>query len=316
MSLSPLAADERRQAVSSVAPMQYALGLPASYPDLLIDPQRRRHITSSGTPGLDRAWQERLPRLVEECAEQWNLVLEEPFAGGFVSHVVPAGDVVLKIQWPHRESEHEADALEQWDGEGAVRLLARDDARHALLLERCRPGTYLRERALEVLTGLLPRLWKPAGSPFRRLTEEVAWWASSIRDEWEEAGRPFEETLVDTAISTLQELAATQGEQVLLHQDLHPDNVLAAEREPWLVIDPKPLVGEREFGLAPIIRSVELGHSEQDVVGRLDRLSSDLGLDRERARGWALGQAIAWSFGSELQSSHVETARWLLQAER
>jgi streptomycin 6-kinase len=227
--------------------------------------------------------------------------------------------VVLKIQWPHRESEHEAAALELWDGDGAVRLLAHDEERHALLLERCRPGTYLGEldahAGLEVLIGLLPRLWKPAGPPFRSLAEEAGWWAGYIRPEWEEAGRPFEEDLVDAAVSALEELAPTQGEQVLIHQDLHGDNVLAAEREPWLVIDPKPLAGEREFGLASIIRSVELGHSERAVVDRLDRLSSELGLDRERARGWALGQTIAWTFGSEIQQTHVETARWLLQAE-
>jgi hypothetical protein len=62
---------------------------------------------------------------VEECAAEWGLELEEPFVGGFVSHVVPVGDAVLKIQWPHRESEHEADALEQWRRDGALRLLAR-----------------------------------------------------------------------------------------------------------------------------------------------------------------------------------------------
>jgi streptomycin 6-kinase len=97
--------------------------------------------------------------------------------------------------------------------------------------------------------------------------------------------------------------------------ELH-DNVLAAEREPWLVIDPKPLVGEREFGLASIVRSFELGHSEQEVVGRLDQLTEWLGLDRERARGWAIGQTIAWSFDSEFHPTHLETARWLLQAGR
>jgi streptomycin 6-kinase len=226
---------------------------------------------------------------------------------------------VLKIQWPHHESEHEAAALALWDGDGAVRLLAQDEDRNALLLERCRPGTYLSELgpdgAVGVLIGLLPRLWRPAGAPFRSLDEEAGWWAGYIRGEWEEAGRPFEEELLEAAVSALQELAPTQGEQVLIHQDLHPDNVLAAEREPWLVIDPKPLVGEREFGLAPIIRSFELGHSEGAVVGRLDRLSSELGLDRDRARGWALGQTIAWSFGTDFQKPHVETARWLLQAE-
>jgi streptomycin 6-kinase len=245
---------------------------------------------------------------------RWGLELEEPFEGGFVSHVVPAGDVVLKIQWPHRESDHEADALELWQGDGAIRLLARDDERHALLLERCRPGDHLGDRALDVLVDLLPRLWKPAGEPFTSLAEEAAWWVGNIRADWEKAGKPIEEALINAATSMLEELAPTQGEQVLVHQDLHPDNVLAAEREPWLVIDPKPLVGEREFALASIIRASELGHSKSAVIGRLDRLTSDLGLDRERARGWAIGQTIAWAGYGDFHAVHAETARWLLEA--
>jgi streptomycin 6-kinase len=101
---------------------------------------------------------------------------------------------------------------------------------------------------------------------------------------------------------------------VLLHQDLHADNVLHSEREPWLVIDPKPLTGEREFSLAPIVRSFELGHSPHAVRTRLDRLSAELGLDRDRARGWALAQTVAWSLDGEYLPRHVETARWLLDA--
>jgi streptomycin 6-kinase len=135
-----------------------------------------------------------------------------------------------------------------------------------------------------------------------------------MRVEWERAGKPFEQFLVDAAISMLGELSPTQGEQVLVHQDLHPDNVLAAEREPWLVIDPKPLVGEREFALASIIRASELGHSKSAVLGRLDRLTSDLGLDRERARGWAIAQTVAWAVDSDFHALHAETARWLLEA--
>ena len=226
--------------------------------------------------------------------------------------------MVLKVQWPHRESEHEAAALELWNGDGAVRLIAHDERRHALLFERCRPGTPLGrlgpEAALDVLIGLLPRLWKPAGPPFRSLAEEASWWVSYLPDEWERIGRPYEQELLEAADSALEELAPTQGEQVLVHQDLHGDNVLAAEREPWLAIDPKPLVGEREFGLASIIRSPELGHSERAVRHRLDRLTSELGLDRDRARKWALGQTIAWTSDGDVQATHVETARWLLQA--
>jgi streptomycin 6-kinase len=99
---------------------------------------------------------------------------------------------------------------------------------------------------------------------------------------------------------------------VLLHQDLHGGNVLAAGREPWLAIDPKPLVGEREFAVAPIVRSPELGHSRRAVVGRLDRLTSDLGLERDRARGWTIGQTVAWAVDGGRE--HVEVVQWLLEA--
>ena len=141
---------------------------------------------------------------------------------------------------------------------------------------------------------------------------EADWWAGYLPERWEQWGRPFERRLLDAALDALTTLPATQGEPVLLHQDLHGDNVLAAEREPWLVIDPKALVGEREFGLAPIIRSRELGHSRRAVLGRLGRLTSELGLDRERARAWAIAQTIAWAFEPAVLGTHVETARWLL----
>jgi streptomycin 6-kinase len=224
---------------------------------------------------------------------------------------------VLKVQFPHPESEHEAAALSAWDGDGAVRLLEHDPERHALLIERCTPGTHLSrlsaDEALAVLMALLPRLWKPATGPFKPLADEAAHWADQLPRSWERAGRPFERMLIDAAVETLEALSASQGEPVLLHQDLHADNVLRAEREPWLVIDPKPLAGEREFGAAPIIRAYELGHTRALVLHRLDRLTAELGLDRERARGWAFAQTLAWAFEDDnVLEPHVETARWLL----
>lgn len=271
-----------------------------------------------------RAWLEALPARVERCAEQWGLVLGDPFPGAYVSFTAPVrlrggGHAVLKVPFPDRESEHEAEALAAWAGDGAVMLLEHDPDGGAFLIERCSPGTPLadvgQDAALEVLAGLLPRLWKPARShPFHTLGGEASWWASHLADRWRGAGRPFPESLLHAALDALAALAPTQGEQVLLHQDLHGDNVLRAEREPWLVIDPKPLVGEREFGLSPIIRSFEFGHGRRDVVARLDRLSSDLGVDRERARLWCIAQTVAWSIGSDYLPRHVETATWLTEA--
>jgi streptomycin 6-kinase len=269
------------------------------------------------------AWLDRLPGLVAECAERWSLSLGDPFPYAYASLALAAWlpdgtSAVLKVQFPDRESEHEATALVRWNGEGAIRLLAYDPERRALLLERCVPGTPLsdldQDHALDVMMELLPRMWKPAGPPFRPLADEAAWWTEGLAESWERAGRPFERRVLDAAVETLMDLSASQGPQVLLDQDLHADNVLRAEREAWLVIDPKPLGGEREFGIAPLVRGRELGPGHRDVLHRLERLTGELGLDRERARLWTFAQTVAWAFdGDRVLPDHVETARWLLE---
>jgi streptomycin 6-kinase len=271
-----------------------------------------------------REWLARLPSIVEACAEAWSLTLGEPFAYANASLAMPAerpdsSASVLKIQVPGRESEHEAAALAHLNGDGAVRLLEYDEQRRALLLERAEPGTPLKELgldpALDVFVDLLPRLWKPAGAPFRPLSDEAAWWAETIVEDFARTGHPFERALLDAALDAIETLSRSQGEQVLVNQDMHADNVVRAQREPWLLIDPKPLAGEREFGIAAIVRGWELGHSRDAVVHRLDRLTGELHLDRERARGWALAQTIAWSFDDDDdEPGHVEVARWLWEA--
>jgi streptomycin 6-kinase len=270
-----------------------------------------------------REWVRQLPHRVTVCSEKWELRLDAPYKNSFVSIVYPAtrrdgSRAVLKLQYPHHESDNEHEALRRWNGNGAVCLFDYDPGAHALLLERCEPGIPLStvdaDEALEVFVGLLPRLWIPAAEPLTSLADESAAWIAQLPGEWERAGRPFETRLLDLALESLERLCETQGPQVLLHQDLHADNVLSAAREPWLVIDPKPLVGEREFSLAPIIRSNELGHSRADVVRRLDVLASRLGLDRERARLWALSQTLAWGCEGGHASRHLETARWLSEA--
>jgi len=266
------------------------------------------------------AWLARLPALLSDLIQAWGLEPGTPYEKASVSFVVPAvrggEQVVLKIQWPHAESLQEAAALATWDGRGAVQLLAHDENRHALLLERCRPGTCLSEAAgvdaLGILIGLLPRLWRPCGPQFHSLRTESLGWASTLVTDWEAAGKPCERKLIDAASEFIAQLANSQGEQFLVHQDLHGENLLSAEREPWLVIDPKPLAAEREFSLAPIVRSFEFGHSRDQVVGRLNRLASELALDRDRACRWAFAQTVAWSFDSRHADRHYETARWLL----
>ena len=275
-------------------------------------------------------WLARLPRLVAECADAWGLRLGEPF-DAHISLVVPAqlpdgAPAVLKLNFPEPESEHEADALEHWAGDGAVHLLAHDSERRALLVERCEPGTQLwevadEEEANRIGAAVLQRLWRPpaAGHRFRLLADEAARWAEELPLDWSRLGRPFERELVGEAVAACRELGPDQGQAVVLHQDFHGGNVLRSTREAWLAIDPKPLVGEREFDAASLLRDRrwELGEAsgERRVRRRLDLLVAELGLDRERMRRWGIAHALAWGMGAEkLEEDMVACARWLAAA--
>jgi streptomycin 6-kinase len=253
-------------------------------------------------------WLVELPRLIDECVEQWSLELGEAVDAAH-SFVAPAGDAFLKLNPPEDESEHEAEALARWNGRGAARLLARDDGRRALLVERLRPGTQLWEvpdkQATAIAAGVLEQLWIPAGEPFRSLEDAAAEWVELLPREWEALGRPYDRRLLDEALDFLREAGPTQQESVLMHQDFHGGNVLLSERG-WLAIDAKPLVGEREFDVASLIRD-RRPTTRRAVLRRLDYLVDRLGLDRERARGWGLAHALAWNGSAEM----VDAARFL-----
>jgi streptomycin 6-kinase len=291
------------------------------------------------TQGLDwwrdvpggAAWLDSLPSIVDTCAERWSLRLGPALEGQNVSHVraveLPDGTpAVLKINFPDAESEREPDALRLWDGRGAVKLLGHDESVRALLLERCEPGTPLwaiedDEEATHIAGQALRRIWRaaPDGHRFRSLREESAWWADKLPADWDALGGPFERRLVDEAVSACIELGLDQGDEVVLHQDFHGGNVLSAKREPWLVIDPKPLVGEPAFDAGSLARDRRwlLGQSGDDarIRRRLDVLSSELDLDRERVRRWGIAHALIWGFSdSKVEADMIESARILMNA--
>ncbi len=261
----------------------------------------------------ESAWLAELPELAEELAERWGLELEEPIDTPH-SLVVPAGDAVLKLNAPsHFEADTEADALELWNGDGAVRVLARDDAHRAFVMERCVPGTRLWDAGIDeapVVSELLPRLQLEIrdAHPFRRLADEADRWADEMPRCYDEAGEPFERPLLEFALDVYR--SVDRSATFLVNQDLHGGNVLRAEREPWLVIDPKPLVGERELEASGLLRNA-------DYVSRWLDVLADLGFDRERVRGWGVAHNLAWSWDETKRAwspEHVEGARRILSA--
>jgi streptomycin 6-kinase len=284
----------------------------------------------STVPGGAR-WLSSLPSIVERCAERWALHVGPVFEDVNVSLVVAVDRddgraAVLKINFPEVESEREPDALRHWDGRGAVRLLEYDETTRALLVERCVPGSQLwlvehDEEATRIAAGVLGRIWRPAppDHQFVTLADAASGWAVEMPAYWESLGAPFERGLLDEAVAACGELGSDQGEQVVLHQDFHGGNVLRAEREPWLVIDPKPLVGEREFDAASLLRDRRwlLGQpgDASRIRRRLDLLSSELELERERTRRWGIAHALAWGFsGRKVEADMIECARLLAAA--
>jgi streptomycin 6-kinase len=264
------------------------------------------------TWGHEREWLVELPRLVAECARRWSLDLEAPIETPY-SLVVPAGDVVLKLRAPSDdEARHEGDALALWQGRGAVQLHGRDDELGALVIERCVPGTRLWDTGvdeIDVIAGLLPRLQLELhqATTVPRLADAADRWAEDVPRWYRAAGLPFERALLEAAVEVFT--TVDRSARRLVNQDLHGANILSAGREPWLVIDPKPLVGERELEASAPLRNT------LDVSRWLDALA-ELGFDRERARGWGVAHNLAWAWDERRGwlDQHVEEARRIFNA--
>jgi streptomycin 6-kinase len=248
-----------------------------------------------------RAWLNRLPGVLRRLQVQWSLTLGAPFDDASCAWVAPVkradgSSAVLKVGIPHMEGEHEIQGLRFWKGEPTVHLLDAEDELGAMLLERCEPGTQL--RALPdseqdvVIAQLLRRLWrKPTvPHPFRPLSAMTRYWSSETladMDAWPDA------SLVREGLGLLDELARiAANDSVLLATDLHAGNVLRSEREPWLVIDPKPFVGDPAYDATQhLFNSRERLRSDPD--GTIDRIADLLGVDRKRVRLWTFARAAA-----------------------
>lgn len=246
-----------------------------------------------------------MPEAIGAARELWSLTIGEPFQpGGQTAWVAAAhdgsgADLVLKISWPHPEAEHEAEGLRAWAGNSAV-LLHGSKAfagATALLLERCVPGKPL-SRCPEpdqdlVIAGLLRRLWiKPAEPhPFRSLQLMCQQWADSFEQRGGRGAVPLDPGLARAGIALFRELPATAADRVLLCTDLHAGNVLAASRQPWLVIDPKPYVGDPTYDVLQHLLNCE-ARLISDPHGLARRMAGLLDLEPARVLLWLFARCV------------------------
>ncbi|MFJ8821317.1 aminoglycoside phosphotransferase family protein [Streptomyces sp. NPDC102467] len=272
-----------------------------------------------------RAFIAALPARVEEFVERWDLRVDGPAMHGVAALVLPVVRRVdgvraaVKFQVLDGETEGEPVALRVWGGDGAMRLLDHDAGTGTMLLERLDAGRMLSvvadsRAAVLVIAGLLARLTAgPAPEGMRSLSDIAGRMLAEVPAALPRIADPVRRGVVASCAAAVREVAGEAGDR-LLHWDLHFENVLASEREPWLAIDPKPLAGDPGFDLWP---ALDNRFEADEVVWRFDAMTEVLGLDRERARAWTLGRVLQnalWDVadGRELSADGMEIAGRLL----
>lgn len=277
---------------------------------MLVFPDRFVRIQTDllGPDGL--VWVGRLPTILDDCARRWDLTLGATLAPLTYNYLVSARrrdgtPVIVKVCSPGGEFRLQADALRHFDGRGAVRLLGSDNRDEVMLLERCEPGALLHAldddaAATAIAASVMRQLWHPLppDHPFPSITDWSRGFAR-LRQHYGGTG-PFPAALVERAERLFAELSGSMATPVLLHGDLHHDNILAARRQPWLAIDPKGVVGEPAYETGSLLRNplnlLDAPHPGRILARRVDQLASELGFDLARVRDWGIAQAVlsAW----------------------
>jgi len=269
------------------------------------------------------AWLASLPAQIEELCERWELEVAGAPMHGYVAVVVPVTrdgvELALKVSWIDQSSEQEALVLRVWDGRGAVRLLDAREESGALLLEWLDPDRSLMdvpiEQAAAIAGELLRRLAITTPTGLRTVAAEMSDFRDALESGWERFGRPFSHSLLHRVL----EISRLEPRSLrIANQDLHYENVLAGTREPWLVIDPKALAGDPEFGVAPLLwtRFEEPGN-RAGLERRLRIIAEAAELDHELARLWSLARVVdywIWALKEGFTEDPLRCrtlARWL-----
>lgn len=285
---------------------------PAKADQMIPDVLRQTILNVHGKIG--ERWLKHFPNLLKSLIKQWNFKIEKRYANltfNFTASVIleDGNPAVLKCGVPDDEFKSEIRALQCYAGDGAVRLIAADAKKGWLLEERCVPGESLLSLALKddakataIAFNVMQKLWRPVNSQIKFPT--LAKWLHGL-DKLQKYSRVnsgvVPKQLIDFSLVASKELLTSSGEQVLLHGDLHHFNILASARTCWLAIDPKGVIGEREYEICAFLRNpgpylLTTMNTKQIILRRLDQIVEQTGFERERILLWSIVQAVlaAW----------------------
>ncbi|MGZ2356094.1 aminoglycoside phosphotransferase family protein [Streptomyces sp. 372A] len=292
---------------------------------MIVIPEEFARTTVAREGDAGARWIAELPSLVADLADAWACAPDGDVRHGGVGVIVPVRrdgtpPAVLKVSFPHPGNDHEPDAFVAWGGRGAVALYERDDARYAMLLERVSPVTLAEaadgDEVVAVAAGLGRRLAVPAPEGLPRLSERAGEWEDGLRRDDAELAHALPRPVLDAALATVRELGRQQPD-TLVHGDLHGRNILRAEREPWLAVDPKGYAGDPAYDVGALMKSHAYalagagagpgtgpgtgpgpaGPDLRSAVHRIvDVYAEAAGLERERVRRWAQLHAVQAAF--------------------
>lgn len=301
-------------------------------PEVLVPPALARNVV--GVWGAEgKRWLADLPAMVGAVTRDWELRVGAPFALSFnwVAAVTQAdgNPAVLKLGVPGQgHLAHEAAALAAFDGGGAVRLIAYESDRGALLLERAQPGVMARHlvpehdgEATAAAIAVVKRLHHPpaATCPLPNLEVEAESFSGHLRTY--PGDTPLPRRLVERAGRLFDELSATAPTRVVLHGDLHHDNILSATREPWLSIDPHGWVGDPGYDVGALLYNPDPDLRDDRLLAlvpeRVEQLADGLDMPLERVVAWGFVMAVlseVWTAqgGGTPGGRQLDVARQLL----
>jgi streptomycin 6-kinase len=282
-----------------------------------------RYLKMYGEEG--ETWLKGFPVLRDELRKRWSLTNHRPLSGLSYNYLEYARttegeEVVLKIGFPNPELETEIQALRQYNGNGAIKIINADPQKGALLLERVHPGTNLlsvsdNEKAIRIACQVMTNLWLPApeGNQFPSMDT----WCRGFDRYQKTYGKsgPVPNEIIQDAQTMSKELLDTQSEHLLLHGDLHHMNILRSKEGMWLAIDPKGVLGEKAFEVAPLLYNPvsDLQHKngvDQIVDLRLEVLIQHTDLDHYRILLWSYVRT-ALSLIWEIEEEGQNVAYWL-----